>query len=94
MARKYAVLKMDDWELLVGRDDALLLADAEVIRGQDLTAAPIFHAYANIIGSFIELMPYLPTAARGRCDELLAIADHFHEAALASEARVDRKLPD
>lgn len=99
---KYAVLKWEDWRKLVGGIvsfkewdvDGLLLQDAEVIRGQDVTAAPVFHAYASIINSFSDLLASRGVQPVARHDDLLAIADHFHEAALRSEARADRKLPD
>jgi hypothetical protein len=98
---KYAILKWEDWELIKRQRsftgdslDSMLLNDAEVIRGQDITAAPIFHAYSSIILSFMEFLNPGPGIGSERLNYLQQVSDHFHEAALKSEARDDRKLPD
>lgn len=103
---KYAVLRWDDWRKV--RDAAqtntpgsihpsvnwphdLLVSDAEVVRKQDITSGPIFHTYANVMYTYRE---FAPIHMR---DSLLAIADHFAEAAAeADEIRREgnAKLPD
>ena len=102
---KYAVLKWKDWKLLVdlahniGAPDILrhLIAsriqDAEVIRHQDLTAAPLFHSYASSIHSFMDLLKSRGMLTPSMEAEMTGIADHFHDAANKSEALEHRKLP-
>lgn len=106
---KYACLKWADWlDILDALDKGhrigpsmavqMLLQDAEVIRHQDVTSAPIFHAYAGIILSYVEVLstigdpdPYIESEV---IQGLQAIADHFHEAALKAEKHPAKKLPD
>lgn len=64
--------------------DGRVLVDAEVIRKQDYTAAPIFHLYANLIQTFIDMGHTIDPAIR----------DHFHEAAMDAEAWEHKKVPD
>jgi hypothetical protein len=97
---KYAVLKWDDWENLkkvtakaIPGLDAWRVQDAEVIRQQDLTAAPLFYAYASIIHSFADLASQTGTPTQ--YESLREVADHFMGAAETSEALGEhRKLPD
>ena len=95
---KYAILKWEDWQTLLNQEPTgacwmdLLVADGEVIRKQDITAAPIFHHYASQINTFIELgkkfgLPF----DFGRLEQ---IAEHFHNAALDAEALPVHKIPD
>jgi hypothetical protein len=95
---KYAVIKWKDWTDICkqqgsGQDfEEMRLKDAEVIRKQDITAAPIFHHYASQIATFIELgkkfgLPF-------DFSELEQIRDHFHNAALDSENLPVHKIPD
>lgn len=104
---KYFVCKIDDLDDTfkalgdtVDRDimsrfrkglEDIELGGAEVIRHQDITAAPIFHHYASSIMTIVELADKFNTPIDKR--GLTAIADHFHEAAEAAE-RVEHKLPD
>ena len=109
---KYAVLKWDDWEHLlevlelvddpfegptaVDMAKAYALEDAEVIRKQDITSGPVFHLYANLIRSFVDLLQG-PLPITDRYDALQEIADHFHEAANEADeirSRGGARLPD
>jgi hypothetical protein len=102
--RKYVVIKKSELEKLEGRSlhfgvfekiRSLDLEDAEVIRGQDLTAASIFYHYASSMQAMAELiehmrLPMVPEYVK----KLRDIADYFFDAAHRSEQRTDRKLPD
>lgn len=100
---KYAVFKWDefnamalaifDGEPIDDLVDRYRVKDAEVIRHQDLTAAPLFYAYASIIHSFADLASQSGTLTQ--YESLREIADHFMSAAEVSEALGEhRKLPD
>lgn len=106
---KYAVLKWDDWRALRNAaceqdiafnwpedmPDRLLVSDAEVIRAQDVTAAPLFHMYANLVQTFRDLMTNHISDAND--DNLSRIADHFHQAGVEADAlraSGGTKLPD
>ena len=103
MNDKYFVCKKSDLRELFKRfnnpmDEALLrevtdleLPDAEVIRQQDITAAPIFHHYSSGINTLIELADSFAIPVNRL--RLREIADHFHEAAMAAE-QADHKIPD
>lgn len=83
------------------RAEEACVADAVVIRRQDLFAPPALDAYANAIDVAISLTPYaemenldvdVPEAFR-RVLRLREVADYFHrQAVLAWDA--ERKLPD
>lgn len=73
-------------------NEGLLLEDAEVIRHQDITAAPIFHHYASSMETVIELAQHF--GAEVDVEQLRAVAEHFMEAAITSERHPNRKLPD
>ena len=99
---KYVVLKTADLErerpglLDMVLEDVEPLTDAEVIRKQDITSGSVFHLYANLIVSFIELMEG-PHPVVSTYDALRQIADHFHEAANESDELRKQgaaKLPD
>jgi hypothetical protein len=74
-----------------------LIKDAEVIRKQDITSAPIFHAYSSIIMSYVEVLLSLGAEAdpetMKRIEGLQEIADHFHRAAVDAELWPTKKLP-
>lgn len=107
MDRKYVVIKksdldeyLDTWEGTLGGSPALRsdlesidLQDAEVIRGQDLTAASIFYHYASTLQSYAEILEQAEGVSN-RVKHLREVADYFFEAAHRSEQRQDRKLPD
>ena len=101
---KYAVVKWKDWCVIYDAavaevplpmeklsSHAPLISDAEVIRHQDIAAAPIYSAYAHMIISFADLL-HLDSSTRSA--ELTAIADHFHHAALLAEEHPFKRLPD
>lgn len=69
-----------------------MLSDAEVIRHQDITAAPIFHHYASAIETILELAQQVGLNVNEA--DLRQVADHFHQAAVAAENHPHRKLPD
>jgi hypothetical protein len=107
MVSKYVVMKREDWEK-VRRHEFLnaeekLLPDAEVIRKQDITSAPIFHAYSGIVLSYIEVLRSICDSVDNtqelnritkQINQLQEVADHFHDAALSAELWPTRKLPD
>ena len=69
------------------------LADAVVIRRQDVFAPPALDAYANAIQCVIETMTHGFGASGERMLHLKEVADYFHEQACkAWDAQ--RKLPD
>lgn len=99
---KYAVLKLSDWNRvrralwasgnsLAAEMDRIVLPDAEVIRHQDITSAPIFYHYASGIQSLIELGT--TTGIELDYENLRAIADHFHKAAMEAENHPHKKIP-
>lgn len=97
---KYTVFKTEDWEnhllalapVIEAAHARMILPsplkDAEVIRLQDVTAAPLLHAYASITKSVEEVL-----AARGVTVDLTEQSDWAHEAAIRSES-MNRRLPD
>lgn len=98
MSGKYVVFKAEDYHKLMEELGGVAFAklakieipDAEVIRHQDLTAAPCLYAYAAIIQSFAELRNDPEEKQR-----LLCISDWAHDAAYKSEKLgYRRKLPD
>lgn len=106
MAKKYAVMKIDDWNNLVDvldrqgmvddsrSIDELLISDAEVIRGQDITSGPIFHTYASTLIAFRDLLIINGGISEAEGEKLLDIADHFHHAAVEAEGYLFKRLPD
>lgn len=96
---KYIVFKRKEFEALI-RDvtpgphsaRAVLeeaLADATVIRGQDLFAAPALDTYATSIGIAIKVM----SIDDPRRDYLQSVADYFHRRADESRG-IAYKTPD
>jgi hypothetical protein len=91
-------MKWDVWVAMKERvqdrfvNEGLLLEDAEVIRHQDIIAAPIFHHYASSIETVIELAQHFGVEVDE--DQLRSVAEHFMEAAMASERHQNHKLPD
>jgi hypothetical protein len=101
MSRKYAVLKWSDWEEFVIKavvqagimpEAPILVDDAEVVRKQDLTSAPIFYLYSNLVRSYIDLVG--PNLSPDHVVALIEIADHFHEAGLDADEWPGKRLPD
>lgn len=107
-AKKYVVFKQSDWdEFTDWLADALRgescplpfeLGDAEVIRKQDITAAPIFHHYASQLLTMAEMaastFDVAGPEAQATLRRLREIADHFHEAAVDAEQWPVKKVPD
>lgn len=105
---KYVVIKREAWDSFktyytrnknfLDCIDELEKADldgAEVIRHQDITAAPIFWHYAQSMSGFVDVQDIL---GRPLDDDtkrrLLKIAEHFTEAAHEAEECDHAKLPD
>ena len=86
---KYVVFKRKEWEDQI--DDPEPIADAVVIRRQDIFACAAFHTYSNQILSVIETMRELGAEPP---EHLMGIADYFHEQALRAEKSGARKVPD
>lgn len=105
LPRKYMVFKRSDYlaamdecqtsgaHIMLQKLEGVQLLDAEVIRHQDLTAAPIFWHYSQQLHTLIEMADAVgvPLASRSR---LLEIASYFGLAAHAAEEHPNRKLPD
>lgn len=106
MSSKYLVVKreaFDGLEKAVGFDSnswtpenliaklrGFDLDDAEVIRQQDITAAPIFYCYASLMRSYAEL----PGQPEDRVERLHHAGDWAMNAAALAEKHPDRKYPD
>ena len=104
---KYIVFKSEDWDAfrdamiahpqgIIAAQDVptpLPVVDAEVIRHQDITSAPIFYLYSQQLHHFIDMaqMVGMPLENEGH---LLKIAEHFGEAAVKAEQSAKKKLPD
>lgn len=101
--KKYIVFKVEDFDNFVekahdqGFADYILppeIEDAEVIRGQDIAAAPIFHTYASMILSYRQILASRVGIQQSEQQDLIRIADHFHLAAVKAEGNPNRRLPD
>jgi len=81
---------------ILERLEELELPDAEVIRHQDLFAAPGLFAYANVIQTGLDLMfPDGPVEATREVRSHLAdIRDYFWQAAQESNDHPHKKIPD
>ena len=91
--QKYLVFRRIDFENKYGRHSAHLardieVADAVVIRRQDMFASPCLLTYATMISMVAQ-----NTQTKELREELMKIADYFHEqGVLAGEE--GHKLPD
>lgn len=98
MSEKYVVFKRSDWnELLISHREhvkSFQVEDAEVIRHQDITAAPIFSTYAHMIISFRDLLYRDQPGVPPGWASLTEIADYFAAAADKAEAYPNKRLPD
>lgn len=100
---KYAVLHWSDWEHILGEIehrtgqpmDDIRVPDAEVIRHQDITAAPTFFNYSSTVIGFRDLLIEAGVIAKGSTvdEELTEIADHFHWAGSEATLNPNRRLP-
>ena len=66
--------------------------DAEVLRHQDLAAAPVLFTAASVYQSLAEVAA--DQLSPRQKEDLKAVADHFFEAAERSSSLPKRKLPD
>lgn len=98
---KYVVFKREDWEADPVAADRLRpfeVADAVVIRRQDVFASTSLDAYANNIATAVETIkhvagPDLDDILGKKCEKMSSVADYFHEQAELS-AHATKKLPD
>jgi hypothetical protein len=92
---KYIVFKREEWEDTVdplgNRSFPTPLDDAVVIRLKDPFAATALFTYANTIMSWLELSTELPEE---KYNDMLWIADYFHQQACESQKIKDKRLPD
>jgi len=73
--------------------DEILVADAVVIRRQDMFSPPAFDAYANSIMATVETLKVAQSTDKATIDRLNNIAAYFH--AQADRAwDTNRKIPD
>jgi hypothetical protein len=91
VADKYVVYKAEDAQ--AGRFDNPI-SDAVVLRKQDLTVAPLLHAYSSMLISFIELSLRNSGITHDEEMGLRNIADWAHMEATDAEKTPRRKLPD
>jgi hypothetical protein len=87
---KYVVYRRGTAGEAVGKP----LEDAIVLRKQDLTVAPLMHAYSSMILSFIETLSSVGVLSEDDRDSLREIADWAHNEATDAEVWPDRRLPD
>lgn len=90
MAEKYVVYRRGE----DGDPEGKPLIDAVVLRKQDLTVAPLLHAYSSMILSFIETLDGIGGISEIDKDSLREIADWAHNEAIDAEVWPNRKLPD
>jgi hypothetical protein len=89
---KYFVFKADDYN---HQEHPRPLNDAVVIRLKDPFAPTALFTYCNTIMSFLELMEsHVENFNEDDHQQLLDIADYFHQQACESEKIKGKKLPD
>jgi hypothetical protein len=96
---KYAVFKWEDYDemkivangMFASGFEKARIKDAEVIRHQDVFAAPAFFEYAQSIRTAIEILEHLGVPAP---DHLQGIADYFMGAGERASKCRTTKLPD
>lgn len=89
-----ATIEDETAKYIITKADGTPVDDGVVIRLKDPFAATALFTYANTIMSFVELLQVNDKLSYQTAQDLMAIADYFHEQACESQKIEGKRLPD